>query len=256
MTVPAFEASRPDDYLTRLAASDLGRSYKALVVNELAIESGDVVLDIGCGPGTDLHALAEATGQGRVIGLDVDAEAVRAAAECCRDDERIEVRVADAHALDLTSASIDRAHTDRVLQHVFDPLGVLTETRRVLRAGGRAVFAEPDWDTLVIDAADVSSAQAYRRFVAEQVVRNPYIGRQLAGLARRCGFAVARVVPVTAVFLDAQDADRILGFERVTRRAVSAGYLDESSAGRWLEGLSRETFFASVTLFVVAVDAT
>ncbi len=55
-----LEGERPADYLTRLAASDLGRSYKSLVLNELGVQPGAVVVDLGCGPGADLAALADA----------------------------------------------------------------------------------------------------------------------------------------------------------------------------------------------------
>lgn len=55
-----LEGERPADYLTRLAASDLGRSYKSL--NELGVQPGAVVVDLGCGPGADLAALADAAG--------------------------------------------------------------------------------------------------------------------------------------------------------------------------------------------------
>ena len=54
MQTPAFEETRPADYLLRHAASDLGRVYKGLAVAELAVRPGDVVLDLGCGPGADL----------------------------------------------------------------------------------------------------------------------------------------------------------------------------------------------------------
>jgi len=57
-----LEGERPADYLTRLAASDLGRSYKSLVLNELGVQPGAVVVDLGCGPGADLAALADAAG--------------------------------------------------------------------------------------------------------------------------------------------------------------------------------------------------
>jgi hypothetical protein len=64
MTI-AVEQTPPSDYLTRLAASDLGRGYKALVVREMAIERGHTVLDLGCGPGADLRAFAESVGPAR-----------------------------------------------------------------------------------------------------------------------------------------------------------------------------------------------
>ena len=63
-----LETVRPDDYLLRLAASDLGRAYKALVLQQLRVAPGSAVVDLGCGPGTDLPAFAEAVGPtGRVL---------------------------------------------------------------------------------------------------------------------------------------------------------------------------------------------
>jgi ubiquinone/menaquinone biosynthesis C-methylase UbiE len=247
-----FEQTRPDDYLLRLAASDLGRSYKSLATSELGIRRNDVVLDLGCGPGADLPALAEAVGAGgSVIGLDQDPAVVGQATSRTADLAQVEVRQCDIHVLDLATGSVDRARTDRVLQHVADPRAVLSGARRVLRPGGHVVFAEPDWDTLVIDYPDLAVARAYTRFVADNVVRNACIGRQLAGFATDVGFAVTKVVPITAVFPDFQAADKVLGLRRVTERAVSAEYLTAQAAEQWLDHLATRRFFASATLFIV-----
>jgi ubiquinone/menaquinone biosynthesis C-methylase UbiE len=250
-----FETTPPDNYLTRLAASDLGRGYKALALTELDLREGHHVLDLGCGPGADLRAFADAVGpSGSVLGLDRDADALPQAAARTRDLGHVRILEADIHHLDLPDASVDRAHTDRVLQHVTDPDQVLAETFRVLRPGGRAVLAEPDWGTLVVDGPDAATSDAYARFVVERVVRNGRIGRRLPGLAEGRGFSVDRVVPVTAVFRDVREADKVLGLARVARRAVEAGYLRERAEARWTEHLATAPFFASVTLFVVVAD--
>ncbi|WP_083835614.1 methyltransferase domain-containing protein [Paenibacillus dendritiformis] len=129
--------------------------------------------------------------------------------------------------------TIDCAHTDRVLQHVARPGEVLAEIHRVLRPGGRIVLAEPDWDTLIIDYPDLLVARAYTRFVTDIVVQNACIGRQLAGMAKRSGFDVAKVIPVTTVFEDVSEADKIFGIYRVTERAVAAGYMEADVARMW-----------------------
>lgn len=256
MRCTPFERDRPADYLTRLAQSSVGKGYKSVAMAEMAIDRGDTVVDLGCGPGTDLAALADATGPtGAVIGIDSDPVAVEAATRVVEGRPWVQVRQADVHALDLADASVDRVHTDRVLQHVADPGGVVAEARRVLRPGGRAAFAEPDYDTLVIDYPDARVMRAYRAFITEQVVRNASIGRQLAGLAQRAGFASSDVVPVTSVFRDVSEADRIFGFERVTRQAVASGFLDEAAAADWLDHLATQPFFAAATLFVVVAHA-
>lgn len=246
-----LEAERPADYLSRLAASELGQAYKSLVVDELRIVAGATVVDLGCGPGADLAAFAVATGPtGRVLGIDNDAQAVAEAAAEFADIGQVEIRAGDIHDLDLADRSVDRIHTDRVLQHVAHPDVVIGEAARVLRPGGIAAFAEPDWDTLLIDFPEPATPIAYRRFITDRVVRNSRIGRQLPGLCERTGLQPARVIPVTAVFRDTAEADRVFGFQRVTARAVQAGYLSDAAGATWLEHLRSERLFASVTLFV------
>ncbi|QHA05239.1 methyltransferase domain-containing protein [Streptomyces broussonetiae] len=258
MSSSAFETARPEAvaYLDRLAASDPGRSYKGRMLAELGLRAGHTVLDLGCGPGTDLRALAEAvTPDGCVIGVDHDPAMVDAARTRTADLSVVDVRSGDIHDLALPDRLADRARTDRVLQHVSDPRAALAEIRRVLRPGGRLVMGEPDWETLAVDHPDGELTRAYTRHVAERVVRNAAIGRQLARLAADAGFTVPEVVPVTPVFRDVQAADRILGLERTTRRAVAAGYFTEAGAEAWLGHLSRGPFLATVTFHVVVAEA-
>lgn len=256
MNVAVFEAEQPADYLSRLATSTLGRAYKAVALRELAIAEGQVVVDLGCGPVTDLSAYATATGPtGTVIGIDNDAAALATGAQALQHMPWVETRLGDVHSLDLPGGFADRVHSDRVLQHVADPRAVVAEARRVLRPGGRAVFAEPDYDTLVIDYPDVDVTRAYLSFVTERVIRNANIGRQLARLTKDVGFDSSRVIPVTSVFDDAAQADQVFGFERVTRRAVAAGYLSEVAAAEWLTHLRSAPFLASATLFITVADA-
>ena len=251
MSRPALEHERPPDYLGRLAASDLGRAYKALVVDRMTIEPGSTVLDLGCGPGADLAAFAAAVGAGgRVVGVDLDNTAVAEASAVVVAQPEVAVVVADVQRLPVVDASVDRVHADRVVQHVEQPSVVVREAARVLRPGGVVAFAEPDWDTLVVDHPDAAVPVAYRRFITDRVVRNARVGRQLPRLCEEQGLAVTDVVPVTAVHRDVHEADRVLGFRRVTARAVEAGYLSPAVAEEWLHHLVTEPFLASLTLFV------
>lgn len=248
-----LEHERPKDYLERLATSDVGRSYKRLALEALALRDGHRVVDLGCGPGTDLSELAESVGtNGTVVGVDHDAEAVSQARARLSGDPRVTVVERDIHDPGLAPCSVDRIRTDRVLQHVANPQVVVRETSRALRAGGRAVFAEPDWGTLAVDPPDAHLAEDYRRFVVEEVVANATVGRQLPRLASAAGLSVTGVDTVTALFRDVQAADRVLGFARVTQRATDAGRLDDDAARRWLDHLVTGPFFASLTMVVTA----
>jgi len=93
MRPSTFEETHPADYLMRLAASGLGKPYKSFATSEMAIRPGDMVLDLGCGPGTDLLSFAEAAGgSARVIGVDGAPDAVRQAQEHTAGLHQVEVR--------------------------------------------------------------------------------------------------------------------------------------------------------------------
>lgn len=281
-----FETVTPGSvgYLDRLAATDLGRFYKGRMLDELDVRPGQTVLDLGCGPGTDLGALAEAvsgtgtdartatatstpadartatrtgpgSGPGAVIGVDHDQAAVDAARERTAGQDTVTVHLGDIHDLPLAERSVDRARTDRVLQHVADPVRALREAHRVLRPGGRLVMGEPDWDTLAVDHPDADLSRAYTRFVTDEVIRNARIGRQLPRLAAEAGFTVPTVIPVTPAFRDVRAADKILGLERTTQRAVAAGYFTEEAARRWLDHLAEGPFLAAVTFYIVVAES-
>lgn len=164
-------------YLDGVAATEPARAYKGGLLSALRVLPGHRVLDVGCGPATDLPALAAAVGeQGEVIGVDRDPAMVATARERCAALPNTRVLEGDAERLPLESARLDRARVDRVLMHVADPAAALAELRRVLRPGGLLALAEPDWDTLAVDHPDLETARALTDHVARHASRNQAMG--------------------------------------------------------------------------------
>ncbi|MET9736479.1 methyltransferase domain-containing protein [Streptomyces sp. NPDC006458] len=71
----------------------------------------------------------------------------------------VQIREADAHALPVEPGTVDRAKIDRVLLHVAEPTSVLAQLHLATRPGARMGLAEPDWDTLVVDAEDLDTSR-------------------------------------------------------------------------------------------------
>jgi SAM-dependent methyltransferase len=109
------------------------------------IDPGSVVLDLGCGAGTDLLIAAQMTGPaGRVIGVDMTASMLdRARASAVEIDlGNVELHEALIEALPLEDASVDVVISNGVIDLVPDKDAVLDEIDRVLRPGGRLQLAD------------------------------------------------------------------------------------------------------------------
>lgn len=237
-----------------VAATAAGSAYKALVLRQLDLHPGHVVLDVGCGPGTDLATMHAAVGdEGMVVGIDMDHRMLRTARDRTADLPGTAVTAADAHSLPINAGAIDRIRTDRALQHMARPDQVLREFRRILRPDGVAVLAEPDWGTLVVDCSIAATSRIFVDYICREVVRNPLIGRQAARLGHQAGFTAPEVAVVPSVFRDFHTADKVLGLSRNAMRASRDGHLIADQADEWLAALSADVMLASVNLFVVTL---
>jgi SAM-dependent methyltransferase len=109
------------------------------------IEPGCVVLDLGCGAGTDLLIAAQMTGpSGRAIGVDMTPsmlERVRASASEM-GIEHLELHESLIETLPIEDASVDVVISNGVIDLVPDKDAVFDEIDRVLRPGGRLQIAD------------------------------------------------------------------------------------------------------------------
>ena len=105
-----------------------GAALTLEVADELGLAGGGRILDVACGNGTSLRAI--------VSGFPVHGFGVDVAAPSYRDD-RLELRVGDAHALPFGAAAFDALLCECALSTFIDQPGVLAEMGRVLRPGGR-----------------------------------------------------------------------------------------------------------------------
>ncbi len=109
------------------------------------IDPGSIVLDLGCGAGTDLLIAAQMTGPtGRVIGVDMTSSMLELARVSAREMglEGLELHESLIEALPLEDASVDVVISNGVIDLVPDKDAVFDEIDRVLRPGGRLQIAD------------------------------------------------------------------------------------------------------------------
>jgi SAM-dependent methyltransferase len=113
------------------------------IIDKTAPEVGDVVLEVGAGPGDLGHRMASLVGaEGRVISTDFASEMVEVARRlgAARGVTNVEYRQLDAEAMDLDDGTVDAVVGRSVFMLLADPAAALNEARRVLRPGGSIAF--------------------------------------------------------------------------------------------------------------------
>ena len=120
------------------------------------------ILDVGCGTGGNVEMLARF---GDAEGVDVSAEAL----DFCRARGLPNVRPGAAESLPYEDQSFDLVTSLDVVEHLDDDVAGLSEIRRVLRPGGRALLFVPAFMFLWGVQDDVSNHR--RRYTLPQLRR-------------------------------------------------------------------------------------
>ncbi|MGL4315671.1 MAG: class I SAM-dependent methyltransferase [Pseudomonas sp.] len=124
-------------HVLRVAINDLLSRFDA------PLPAAPVLLDAGCGQGKSFGLLNAAFAPARMIGLDADPHSLDCSrAEAERLGLDVQLIASDCAAIDLPDASVDLLFCHQTFHHLVEQEQALAEFWRVLKPGGRLLFAE------------------------------------------------------------------------------------------------------------------
>ncbi|MGI9369007.1 MAG: methyltransferase domain-containing protein [Ruegeria sp.] len=163
----------------------------------LGPESGDSILDLGCGNGILTAELARAVGSdGQITGVDASTDMLNSARNRCADFDTVDLVQGMADDMPLPDAQFDKAASIQVFEYFDDPRPALRELRRVLRPDGRLVIGDVHWDSLCWHS-DHPGRMDRMIEIWDGHLADRTVPATLPSCMRECGFAVDQVVPVT-----------------------------------------------------------
>jgi ubiquinone/menaquinone biosynthesis C-methylase UbiE len=151
------------------------------------------ILEVGCGVGAQTEILLRHFPDLHVTGID------QSDANLARADEnlssvawaagRYDLRVENATRLSFAAGAFDGAFLCWVLEHVGDPLRVLSEVRRVLRPGAPIVATEVQNATFFVDPYSPHTMAYWLAFNDHQLELggDPFVGAKLGNLLLAVG---------------------------------------------------------------------
>lgn len=145
-------AAKVYDTLSPLMTLGLERRYHRIVIQRLALQGSEQILDIGCGTGTLTRDIAAALGNKALsccTGLDAAEQMIKAAQRKASGIPNIRFDAAVAERLPYANGSFDAAVSTFFFHHIHFELKkkVLAETARVLKPGRRFIVVDVDTPT-------------------------------------------------------------------------------------------------------------
>jgi SAM-dependent methyltransferase len=205
------------------------------------------LLEIGCGVGAELAAIATRWPRPELFGLDRSAEHLAAANDyllpLARAGRARLVR-GDAFALPFRDGCLDTVITVWMLEHVAAPERILAEALRALAPGGRLICTEVDNGSFAFDPAVPAIRDWWDAFNRFQRTNggDPFVGRRLAQLADALGYADigTETLPIIASDMEPERRSTLLDYLESlllsgAERMLAAGVVEESQlvALRW-----------------------
>jgi ubiquinone/menaquinone biosynthesis C-methylase UbiE len=175
-------------------------------LRELNLRGGEKILDVGSGLGQFSRAMARASGVGGfVLGIERSAEQLAEARKLAPAESGggfVEFRKGDALELPLRDSeweSFDVVHTRFLLEHVNEPLRVVSSMMRAVRPGGRIILADDDHDLLRLWPEPPGFMPLWHAYIRsyDRLGNDPFVGRRLISLLKSAG---ARPVRNTWIF--------------------------------------------------------
>lgn len=250
------DSPEPALYLDTVTATGFAQIYKRRTYSLMEIRANSVLLDVGCGTGEDVIAMAHLVGPGgQVIGIDKNPAMI--AEGWKRAEGRglpVTFQVEDSHGLSFADDMFDAVRSDRAVQHMDDPPRAIREIVRVTRPGGVIVISEPDWETLTIDSQNRDLTRRIANYMTDRAVKQGWMGRQLWRIFQEAGLNEVRVTAFPFIITDYTTADRIWGLQRHAREACEHAVITESEMASWHKELAeldgKKQFFSSTVGFL------
>lgn len=224
--------------LDDIASTKAMAAAKQRSLELLRLAAGASVLDVGCGNGPELEALAKIVGSGgRVVGLDRSSALIAAArARGLVDRGPIELLVGDAQTLPFDEAQFDACRIDRTLQHLDRPETALSEMVRVTVPGGRVAATESRWG-LVAPDLDEDVTDHVLHVMSARDERTNWLGFLLPIMFQMAGLTDVQLASEQATLTD---YDELTGFTNLAwsmEQAVGDGNLTTRQVNEWRDSL-------------------
>ncbi|WP_417935420.1 methyltransferase domain-containing protein [Flagellimonas meridianipacifica] len=201
-------------------------------------DSGSLILEAGCGVGSQTIIIARLNPESRFVSVDLSSRSLKKAQESIDQNqiENVAFQQADILKLPFEDDYFDHIFLCFVLEHLSKPMDAVQELKRVLKPKGTITLIEGDHGSTYFYPDSINAMKAVEAQVRLQKMKggNPNIGRELYPILDKSGFTDIVVSP-RQVYVDDSKPELVEGFIKNTFTAMIEGISDEALAQKIID---------------------
>jgi len=190
-------------------------------------EAGSKILEVGCGVGAQTIFIAHKNPKVQFLSIDISEKSIELAKSRIKSENihNVDFRIQDVKTIDpKKDGKFDHIFVCFLLEHLIDPVEVLSILRTVLKPNGTITVIEGDHGSTFFYPENDASKNLVNAQVALQQKRggNANIGRQLYPLLSKAGFKNIEVSP-RQIYVDNSKSELVESFIKNTFTAMIKG---------------------------------
>ena len=167
--------------------TNVGVIRRQAILNELNIQKGQTIIDIGCGGGHLLKEMSLAVGEkGKIIGVDSSDFQIKSAEKFCSDLSNIALLCCNANNIMIEPKSCDAVTSTQTLEYIEDIDDVLRETKRLQKQNSKFINISTLWDFFGFHGPDPELNKIMHDSMKGQ--KHPMLPIQLSGKLEKLGY--------------------------------------------------------------------
>lgn len=210
---------------------DQAATLEILLHNDTLYDSGDCILEAGCGTGAQTVILCRNNPESTFVSVDISSDSLKKAKSRIDNGSfhNVSFQQGDIYNLKFRDNYFDHVFICFVLEHLSDPLMALKSLRRVLKPDGTLTVIEGDHGSALFYPESAYAKKTIECLINIQQKNggNSLIGRSLYPLLTRSGFQKISVQP-RMVCADGSNPQMVDGFVRKTFNPMIEGVKQEA----------------------------
>lgn len=229
------------EYLSKFESLPEVQLYRKQAHSLLELSTEDEVIEIGCGTGHNAFALSKNITNGTVVAVDNSKKMIDYAdTKYGNQSQFLSFVYSSADNLPFQNDHFTKCYCERTLQHVRQPLKVLSEIKRVMKKNSYLLNIEPDWESLTITCDDIDLT---RKIITHQCnyIVNPKIGKEMSDYIKKTNMRVVKDAINKITFDNIDLADFFYNLNLSANRAVADKIITISEKDNWINNLRLKT---------------